>query len=181
MSCSGGWEEALAGHEGSPRLANCSLAAGQPRCFRARDRVFYEADPQTWDVKPMVLKVKDWVRSYYVEYAEACERCHHKMPDRVKFGILGCQWNKQPVESVRPRVASSCPQGQADKKRKMTVPKTWERRPLQRQSSDESVSPRNTAQRESKRYRFRSGSLDGYQFSFEAAPASKHDGRAQSC
>ncbi|KAF4121686.1 hypothetical protein GMORB2_1525 [Geosmithia morbida] len=66
-------------------------AVRRRRRFHARDRVFYEADPDTWEIRPAMTDVADWIREHYVRYVRASELCHHADPSSVRFGFLGCR------------------------------------------------------------------------------------------
>lgn len=72
--------------------------------FTCRGRIYHEATPDNWPMKPKVLGVIYWLQDRFVQYSKASQHCHHKSPEKVKFGVLGCVHH---VQAPRPPKASA--------------------------------------------------------------------------
>ncbi|PHH83907.1 hypothetical protein CDD83_2837 [Cordyceps sp. RAO-2017] len=73
--------------------------APQPlQVFRAKNRRFREVgDGETgrrrWKMEPKVSQIRDWLRDRFVRYARTSHTSRHRSPERVRFGILACEWD----------------------------------------------------------------------------------------
>ncbi|KND94210.1 hypothetical protein TOPH_00829 [Tolypocladium ophioglossoides CBS 100239] len=107
----------------------CENARPEPRppqVFRAKNRLFHEiidggASDAEWKIDPKTRHVRAWLQDSFVRYAKASKISRHKDPERVRFGILACEWDisvsvthkyPAPTTPKRPR-AKPMPKGPA--------------------------------------------------------------------
>ncbi|KAK5997777.1 hypothetical protein PT974_00137 [Cladobotryum mycophilum] len=77
-------------HEKSPSLT-----------IKCGNRTFYEANESEWNIKPQVSRLKDWVQDRFVRYAKMSRLSRHSNPEKVRFGLLACEWSITPPASQR--------------------------------------------------------------------------------
>ncbi|KAJ4134780.1 hypothetical protein NW768_004383 [Fusarium equiseti] len=75
--------------------------------FEGGNRSFFEVDEQNWKISSHVLECKSWLQGQFIKYTKASKLNKHKNPERVKFGVLACQWRVEPP--VTPRRAPVTP------------------------------------------------------------------------
>nr|CEG04430.1 unnamed protein product [Fusarium clavum] len=74
-----------------------SVAPGTSRSsFEGGNRSFFEVDEQNWKISSRVLECKSWLQGQFIKYTKASKLSKHKNPERVKFGVLACQWRVEP-------------------------------------------------------------------------------------
>lgn len=71
----------------------------QPLKLRCGNRTFHTANEQDWNIKPQVMQLQDWLQDRFVRYAKASQLSRHKSPEKVRFGILACEWSISPPPS----------------------------------------------------------------------------------
>ncbi|POR34576.1 Uncharacterized protein TPAR_05238 [Tolypocladium paradoxum] len=79
----------------------CKNARPEPRppqVFRAKNRRFHEisdggASDREWKIDPKTRHVRAWLQDSFVRYAKASKISRHKDPEKVRFGVLACQWD----------------------------------------------------------------------------------------
>lgn len=69
---------------------------GSRQVFRAKNRAFHEASDKGWIIDPMVHQLRDWLQQAFVQYAKSSRLSRHPDPERVRFGILACEWRFSP-------------------------------------------------------------------------------------
>ncbi|KAK8087310.1 hypothetical protein PG994_002284 [Apiospora phragmitis] len=87
--------------QGTPRWPGPSssghgIAGGQK--FLSGGRTYYELDPQDCQLNSKVFGKLDWVRSEYVAYCKERPETRHSNPEKVKFWVLGCEWDYEQLE-----------------------------------------------------------------------------------
>ncbi|KAH7257693.1 hypothetical protein BKA59DRAFT_119104 [Fusarium tricinctum] len=93
--------------------------------FEGGNRSYFEADAQDWNVNSRVFKVNSWLQEQFVKYAKTSKLSKHKNPEKVKFGVLACEWNVEPP--TEPKKAPAMPIKKGRNKRAHS-----EERPLSR-------------------------------------------------
>lgn len=81
--------------------------------FRAKNRLFHEisdgeASDAEWKIDPKTRHVRAWLQDSFVRYAKASKMSRHKDPERVRFGILACEW-KVSVPAIQRGSAPATP------------------------------------------------------------------------
>ncbi|PNY29212.1 Uncharacterized protein TCAP_00870 [Tolypocladium capitatum] len=79
----------------------CESARPEPRrrqVFRAKNRFFHEisdggASDTEWKLDAKTRHVRAWLQDGFVRYAKASSISRHKDPEKVRFGILACEWD----------------------------------------------------------------------------------------
>ncbi|KAL3959727.1 hypothetical protein ACCO45_004844 [Purpureocillium lilacinum] len=71
------------------------------RTFRAKDRVFHEivgdgSSDRAWKTDSKTGRIRDWLRDSFVRYCNNSPLARHQSPNKVRFGILACQFNILP-------------------------------------------------------------------------------------
>ena len=69
--------------------------------FRAKDRVFHEivgdgSSDRAWKTDSKTGRIRDWLRDSFVRYCNNSPLARHQSPNKVRFGILACQFNILP-------------------------------------------------------------------------------------
>ncbi|VUC36453.1 unnamed protein product [Clonostachys rosea] len=60
--------------------------------FRCHGRIYHEATPSFWNVKPESMELKTWLQERFVRYANNSSHSRVNGPEKVKFGFLACDW-----------------------------------------------------------------------------------------
>ncbi|KPM45654.1 hypothetical protein AK830_g877 [Neonectria ditissima] len=60
--------------------------------FEGGNRTYYEVDGRDWVVKSKVFETMSWIQDRFVKYAKTSKLSSHKSPEKVKFGVLACEW-----------------------------------------------------------------------------------------
>ncbi|EHK16079.1 uncharacterized protein TRIVIDRAFT_184533 [Trichoderma virens Gv29-8] len=81
------------------------------RKYKCGPRTYYEADDKTWDVKPQVLRMQEWLQDRFIRYSKASQLSRHQNPEKVRFGILACEWDIAPPVSLKTQYIPSTPKG----------------------------------------------------------------------
>ncbi|KAL7926428.1 hypothetical protein ACQKWADRAFT_309264 [Trichoderma austrokoningii] len=81
------------------------------RRYKCGNRTFYEADDEHWNVKPQVAKMQTWLQDRFVRYAKASRLSRHKNPEKVRFGVLACEWDIVPPLSLKAQPTPPAPKG----------------------------------------------------------------------
>ncbi|KAK4061347.1 hypothetical protein Trihar35433_9674 [Trichoderma harzianum] len=111
-----------------------------PRKYKCGPRTYYEADSKAWDMKPQVLRMQEWLQDRFIRYAKASQLSRHKSPEKVRFGVLACEWDIAPPVSLKTQPAPPAPKGR--NKRMMYEDHALRRQRLRRKSRNaKSVSP----------------------------------------
>ncbi|KAH6976973.1 hypothetical protein BKA56DRAFT_673846 [Ilyonectria sp. MPI-CAGE-AT-0026] len=63
-----------------------------PGKFEGGNRTYFEVDDREWTVKSKVFETTSWLQDRYVKYAKTSKLSCHKNPEKVKFGVLACEW-----------------------------------------------------------------------------------------
>lgn len=77
--------------------ADATVVARGTSKFEGGNRSFFEVDDeQNWKISSRVLDCKSWLQGQFIKYAKASILSKHKRPEKVKFGVLACQWRIEP-------------------------------------------------------------------------------------
>lgn len=87
-------------------------ACERPEKFQSGNRTYHEVDKKHWVVKSNVFGVKAWLENRFIRYAKASKLSRHKHPERVRFGVLACEWAVSPPEAPRKMPVSPIKKGQ---------------------------------------------------------------------
>ncbi|RFU79953.1 hypothetical protein TARUN_2265 [Trichoderma arundinaceum] len=79
--------------------------------YKCGNRTFYEADGKDWDMKPQVLRMQAWLQDRFIRYAKASRLSRHKSPEKVRFGVLACEWDIAPPVSLKTQPAPPAQKG----------------------------------------------------------------------
>ena len=71
------------------------------RTFRAKDRVFHEivgdgSSDRAWKTDSKTGRIRDWLRDSFVRYCNNSPLARNQSPNKVRFGIIACQFNILP-------------------------------------------------------------------------------------
>jgi hypothetical protein len=81
------------------------------RKYKCGNRTFYEANDEHWNVKPQVTKMQTWLQDRFIRYAKASQLSRHKNPEKVRFGVLACEWDIVPPLSLKTQPTPPAPKG----------------------------------------------------------------------
>ncbi|PON25178.1 hypothetical protein TGAM01_v205864 [Trichoderma gamsii] len=95
------------------KSAQSSASPGKlpTRKYKCGNRTFYEANDEHWNVKPQVTKMQTWLQDRFVRYAKASQLSRHKNPEKVRFGVLACEWDIVPPLSLKAPPTPPAPKG----------------------------------------------------------------------
>jgi hypothetical protein len=94
-------------------LSHACILLGNPppRKYKCGNRTFYEADHENWNVKPQVDRMQTWLQDRFIRYAKASRLSRHKNPEKVRFGVLACEWDIVPPLSLKTQPAPPAQKG----------------------------------------------------------------------
>ncbi|KAK8862738.1 hypothetical protein PGQ11_008973 [Apiospora arundinis] len=106
-----------------PGPAMMENSDSQGRKFLSGGRTYYELDPLKWQLHSNVFGKLDWLRSEYLNYCKKHpEKAKHGNPDKVKFWVLGCEWDYEQLQhhqnAANPPTKSRSSRQKAQKKEK---------------------------------------------------------------
>ncbi|GFP58461.1 hypothetical protein TASIC1_0010027200 [Trichoderma asperellum] len=99
-----------------PAQPNAGPGKLPTRKYQCGNRTFYEANDEHWNVKPQVVKMQTWLQDRFIRYAKASRLSRHKNPEKVRFGILACEWDIVPPLSLK---AQPTPPAQKGRNKRM--------------------------------------------------------------
>lgn len=79
--------------------------------FQSGNRKYYEAEDEYWNVTSKVFEMKTWLEDRFVRYANASTLSNHKSPEKVKFGVLSCEWAVAPPVESKPTPVKAARKG----------------------------------------------------------------------
>lgn len=89
----------------------CIIGKLPTRKYKCGNRTFYEAHDEHWNVKPQVTKMQTWLQDRFIRYAKASQLSRHKNPEKVRFGVLACEWDIVPPLSLKTQPTPPAPKG----------------------------------------------------------------------
>ncbi|KAL7931689.1 hypothetical protein V8C35DRAFT_309267 [Trichoderma chlorosporum] len=111
------------------------------RKYKCGPRTYFEADDKDWDMKPQVLRMREWLQDRFIRYAKASQLSRHSNPEKVRFGILACEWDIAPPVSLKTSPTPAAPKGR--NKRMMYEDHALRRQRLRRKSRNAMPASRN--------------------------------------
>ncbi|KAJ3519417.1 hypothetical protein NM208_g14133 [Fusarium decemcellulare] len=80
-----------------------TLQKAKPRLskFQGGNRTYYEVDDQDWNVQSKVFQMKSWLEDNFTKYAKSSKLSKHRSPEKVKFGVLACEWTVGPPAEAK--------------------------------------------------------------------------------
>ncbi|KAF4456089.1 hypothetical protein F53441_1704 [Fusarium austroafricanum] len=75
--------------------------------FEGGNRNYFEANDEDWKISHRVFQVQSWLQEQFVKYARTSKLSNHRNPEKVKFGVLACEWNVEPP--TEPKRAPTTP------------------------------------------------------------------------
>lgn len=89
----------------------CMIGKLPTRKYKCGNRTFYEANDEHWNVKPQITKMQTWLQDRFIRYAKASQLSRHKNPEKVRFGVLACEWDIVPPLSLKAQPTPPAPKG----------------------------------------------------------------------